>query len=97
MLWVIAQELLRVLQHDRQPARGLQEACAGDHREDDQHHIDRRLPRLIAEDKRVDHEAEAADHRQSQSTVPHADDQADEQDDESQHHFHENNSPILLR
>ena len=97
MLRVVAQELLRILQHDGETARSLQEARAGDHREDDQHDIDRRFSRLIAEDKRVDHEAEATDHRQPKSAVPYTDNQTDKEDYKAQQHFYENNSPILHR
>ena len=96
MLRIVAQELLCILEHDRESARCLQEARARHHREDDEHDIDRRLARLIAEAKRVDHEAEATDHRKTKTAVPHTDNQADQQDNKAQQHFHKYNSPILM-
>ena len=97
MLWIIAQEFLRILQHNGESARSLKEARTGDHREDDQHDIDRRLARLIAKDKGVDHQAKSADDRKSKSAVPYADDQTDKKDNKAQQHFHRYNSSILHR
>ena len=83
MLRIVPEELLRVLQHDRETARRLQEARAGHDRKDDQHDVDGRLARLIAESERVDHETDSADHRESKSAVPYADNEADEEHNES--------------
>ena len=94
MLRIVAQELLRILQHDREAARRLQEARTGHNRKDDEHDIDRRLSRLIAEDKRVDHKAETTDDREPKAPVPHADNQADEEDNKAQNHFHRTIPPF---
>ena len=94
MLRIVAEELLRVLQHDRKAARCLQEAGTGHNRKDDEHDIDRRLARLIAEDERVDHKAEAADDREPKPPVPHTDNQADEKDNKAQNHFHRTIPPF---
>ena len=61
LLRVVAQEALCVLEHDREAARRLQEACAGDDREDREHDADRRRAGLIAKDECEDDEADAAD------------------------------------
>ena len=94
MLRIVPQELLRILQHDRETARRLQETRTGHNRKDDEHDIDRRLARLIAEDKRVDHKAEAADDREPKATVPHTDNQADKEDNKAQNHFHRTIPPF---
>ena len=75
----------------------MQEACTGHNREDDEHDINRRLARLIAEDKRVDHKAEATDDREPESAMPYTDNETDQEDNEAQEHFHNYNSPILRR
>ena len=80
LLRVAAQELLRVFQHDGEAAGCLQEARAGDDREDGQHDIDRRRARLILEYEREDYEADAP--------VADADEQTGQEDKEPKQHFH---------
>ena len=88
LLRVAAQELLRVFQHDGEAAGCLQEARAGDDREDGQHDIDRRHARLILEYEREDYEADAADDGQADAPVADADEQTGQEDKEPKQHFH---------
>ena len=87
LLRVVAQELLCILEHDREAARRLQEAGAGDDREDREHDADRRRAGLIAKDECEDDEADAADDSQTNTAVTHAKDKAGQQYDETKQHF----------
>ena len=87
LLRVVAQELLCVLEHDRETARRLQEAGAGDDRKDREHDADWRRARLIAKDECEDDETDAADDSQTNTAVAHAKYKAGQQYDETKQHF----------
>ena len=84
LLRIAAQERFRVLQHDRQAARRLEEACAGDDREDREHDVDRRRARLVTKNEREDDEADAADDGEADAPVAHADEQARQEHEETE-------------
>ena len=84
LLRIAAQERFRVLQHDRQAARRLEEACAGDDREDGEHDVDWRRARLVTKNERENDEADAADDGEADAPVAHADKQARQEHEETE-------------
>ncbi len=92
LLRVVAQELLRVLEHDRESARSLQKARACNDRKDRQHDGDRRHARLIAEDEGVDGKSDAADDGKPDAAVMHAKEQTAEHYEKTENHFHKDSS-----
>lgn len=84
MLRIVAQEFFRILQHDRQPAGRLQEACAGDDRQNGQHDADRRRARLVVENKRVQSKTDAADDREPDPPVLNSQEQTPEKNNKPQ-------------
>ena len=84
LLRVVAQELLCILEHDREAARRLQEAGAGDDREDREHDADRRRARLVVENKRVQRKTDAADDRKPDPPVLNSQEETPEKDNKPQ-------------
>lgn len=84
VLRIVAQEFFRILQHDRQPAGRLQEACAGDDRQNGQHDADRRRARLVVENKRVQRKTDAADDREPDPPVLNSQEETPEKDNKPQ-------------
>ena len=60
IFWVTPQQLLSNLQHDIQTAGCLQRRRGRHHRNDHQHHINRRFARLEMKNKDEDHQTDAA-------------------------------------
>ena len=84
VLRIVAQEFFRILQHDRQPAGRLQEACAGDDRQNGQHDADRRRARLVVENKRVQRKTDAADDSKPDPPVLNSQEETPEKDNKPQ-------------
>lgn len=84
MFRVVAQEFFRILQHDRQPAGRLQEARAGDDRQNGQHDADRRRARLVVENKRVQRKTDAADDSKPDPPVLNPQEETPEKDNKPQ-------------
>lgn len=84
VLRIVAQEFFRILQHDRQPAGRLQEARAGDDRQNGQHDADRRRARLVVENKRVQRKTDAADDRKPDPPVLNSQEETPEKDNKPQ-------------
>ena len=84
-LRVAAQELLCVFEHDRETARRLQIACAGDDRDDRQHDGDWRRARLITKGEDINDKTDATDDWQTQTSVAYADNKACQQDTDTKY------------
>ena len=89
VLRIAPQDLLRQLQQHVEAARGLQRGRGRHHRDDGQHHVDRRLARRQLEREHQDDDADAAEQAERDTALARAVEQAGEDQYDLQEEFHE--------